>query len=165
MWLFRTFAYVIPSHNTNLSKMHKHWGSFLTHCMPTTAVAAMTHGAAPTVSHHCDCHCSLDSEPTKRGDLQVWEWDQSLNVVIHWADTPDPVRYVHEHACTHTHHMTHCTVALTSTFPSFPFPPWLSIGSWLFVWAYSKFNNGHARVATFVIFWFVPYMMFHLPKL
>ena len=26
------FAYVITSHHANLSKMHKHWGSFLTHC-------------------------------------------------------------------------------------------------------------------------------------
>jgi len=27
------FAYVIISHYANLSKMSKHWGSFLTHCI------------------------------------------------------------------------------------------------------------------------------------
>src|SRR5258706_16241090 len=34
----RLLAYVITSHHANLSKMSKHWGSFLTHCKYSVSV-------------------------------------------------------------------------------------------------------------------------------
>ena len=40
----RLLAYVITSHHTNLSKMSKHWGSFLSHCIKAN-------GLRPQVPH------------------------------------------------------------------------------------------------------------------
>src|SRR6266576_6383511 len=33
-------VYVITSHHANLSKMHKHWGSFLTHCKSKSTIVS-----------------------------------------------------------------------------------------------------------------------------
>src|SRR6266550_379363 len=55
------FAYVITSHHANLSKMHKHWGSFLTHCNAGVRTVIVTNIVATEltaltcclVSEHC----------------------------------------------------------------------------------------------------------------
>ena len=56
---FRFLGYVIVSHHANLSKMCKHWGSFLTHCINVST---------QTIIHKC-CSNSL--------------WEDYMIVVVH----------------------------------------------------------------------------------
>src|SRR6266850_4125671 len=67
------FAYVTTSHHANLSKMSKHWGSFLTHCMVSH------HGTAVSFlgKLHCPAHLFLPFLHAGNGK-QVGRWRQKI---------------------------------------------------------------------------------------
>src|SRR5882724_6680166 len=82
--VFKIFTYVVPSHNTNLSKMHKHWGSFLTHCSCRTYPRAIqSHQCClppppPCPPHPCPPHPCLSLHSLQSQACQIlmplWPW-------------------------------------------------------------------------------------------